>query len=334
LRENLSKEMNTIDTNLLKNDISKAFFDFKRAINANRKINVKYSIDTWSVGEIAEHILLGAKVDFSNTQKTERPFDLQVNSIKEFFLDFAQKHESMPILRPEHKDYQLNEILLRLDDFERNLLNVIDKDDLTEECVDDVLLTGWGYLTKYEWIHLHQYHIIRHMNQIVNLKQDVKMKKLQFTVNINADINTVFDKMLGLTSKSTYELWTALFNPTSTYEGSWQKGSKIYFVGIDDNGKKGGLVSEIIENISGKFISIKHNGIFQSGKEILTGLEVKVWAGGIENYSFEEMNGGTLVTVDLDATEEFASQMEKTYPLALGKLKEICELKSKVLSKN
>ena len=166
--------MNEINTSLLKNGLISAFSNFKTAIKASTNLNFKDSPDHWSVAEIAEHILLGQQVDFRNTQKAERPFDFQVNSIKEFFLDFTQKHGTMSILQSEHKEYQLNDILLRLVNFEKHLLNVIDNDDLTEECIDDVLLTGWGYLTKYEWIHLHQYHIIRHTLQINNLIQNKK----------------------------------------------------------------------------------------------------------------------------------------------------------------
>ena len=60
--------------------------------------------------------------------------------------------------------------------------------------------------------------------------------------------------MLGTQNKSTYEQWTALFNPTSTYEGSWEKGSKMLFVGVDEKGEKGGLVSRIVENTPNQFV--------------------------------------------------------------------------------
>jgi len=43
------------------------------------------------------------------------------------------------------------------------------------------------------------------------------MQKLQFKVNINAPAANVYDCMLGIQNKSTYEQWTSLFNPTSTY---------------------------------------------------------------------------------------------------------------------
>ena len=156
------------------------------------------------------------------------------------------------------------------------------------------------------------------------------MKKLQFKVSINAPVTKIYDLMLGINSKSTYEQWTALFNPTSTYEGSWDKGSKILFVGVDEKGEKGGMISRIVENIPNRFVSIQHYGLFKAGKEITEGPEVEKWANGFENYTFEENNGsdsyrGTTVTVDLDTTEDFLDYMNQTYLKALDKLKELCE---------
>jgi hypothetical protein len=151
------------------------------------------------------------------------------------------------------------------------------------------------------------------------------MKKLQFKASINAPVTKVYDFMLGIKSKSTYEQWTALFNPTSTYEGTWDKGSKILFIGTDEKGEKGGMVSEIFDNIPNRFISIRHYGLVQANVEITEGPEVEKWANGFENYIFEENNGTTTVTVDLDTTEDFVDYMSQTYPKALDKLKELCE---------
>lgn len=151
------------------------------------------------------------------------------------------------------------------------------------------------------------------------------MKKLQFQVKINASLNKVYDAMLGISNKSTYEQWTSLFNPTSTYEGNWAKGSKMLFVGVDEKGEKGGMVSRIVENISNRFVSIQHYGLVQAGKEITEGPEVEKWANGLENYTFEENNGTTTLTVDLDTTEDFLDYMNETYPKALDTLKANCE---------
>lgn len=151
------------------------------------------------------------------------------------------------------------------------------------------------------------------------------MKRLEFKTNINAPAARVYDLMLGISDKSTYEQWTAMFNPTSTYEGTWEKGTKMLFVGVDDKGEKGGMVSRIVENTPSLFVSVQHYGLVSGGKEITDGPEVEKWANGFENYTFEENNGTTTVTVHLDATEAFLDYMNETYPRALDKLKAICE---------
>jgi hypothetical protein len=151
------------------------------------------------------------------------------------------------------------------------------------------------------------------------------MKRLQFKIEISRTALKVYENMLGLQNKSTYEHWTAAFNPTSSYEGSWEKGSKMYFVGVDENGKKGGMISEIVENQPGKFVSIRHYGLLEGENEITTGEEVDKWTGGLENYLFEAFENNTNLTVELDAVTEFVDYFNETYPLALLRLKELVE---------
>ncbi|MBZ4037656.1 SRPBCC domain-containing protein [Flavobacterium sp. 17A] len=151
------------------------------------------------------------------------------------------------------------------------------------------------------------------------------MQKLQFKKEINASAQKVYETMLGLKDKATYEYWVATFNPTSTYEGSWEKGSKISFVGTDENGKKGGMLSEVVEHKAANFVSIRHYGFLVGDTEVTTGEEVEKWAGGHENYSFEENNGITTLTVEMDTIDEYLDYFNNTYPKALDKLKEISE---------
>ncbi|MDP5202382.1 SRPBCC domain-containing protein [Flavobacterium sp. DG2-3] len=151
------------------------------------------------------------------------------------------------------------------------------------------------------------------------------MQKLQFKKEINASAQKVYETMLGLKDKATYEYWVKTFNPTSTFEGSWEKGSKIRFVGTDENGKKAGMVSEIEENKPADFVSIRHYGFLDGDTEVTTGEQVEKWAGGHENYTFEENNGITTVTVEMDTIEEYLDYFNSTYPKAMDKLKEISE---------
>lgn len=147
------------------------------------------------------------------------------------------------------------------------------------------------------------------------------MKKKQYQVNINAPVEKVFKTMLN---KPDYEKWTYEFNPSSTFEGSWAKGEKIYFIG-EHEGKKGGMVARIAENIPNKFVSIEHYGVLDDGKEITEGPAVEGWAGSHENYSFEEKNGGTLLSVEVDTDDKYADYFDAAWPKALGKLKELSE---------
>ncbi|GAB2775603.1 SRPBCC domain-containing protein [Salinimicrobium soli] len=151
------------------------------------------------------------------------------------------------------------------------------------------------------------------------------MKRMQYSQVINAPAKKVYDTMLGISNIKTYQQWTAEFNPTSTYEGSWEKGSKIYFIGTDENGRRGGMVSEIADNIPNQFVSIRHYGTLDGEKEITEGPEVEKWAGGMENYSFEEKNGVTTVTVENDVHGDYLDYFNNTWPMALKKLKQLSE---------
>lgn len=151
------------------------------------------------------------------------------------------------------------------------------------------------------------------------------MKKQTYKIEINATASKAFETMLGLKNKKTYEGWTAEFNPTSTYEGSWEKGNKILFVGVDENGKRGGMISRIAENIPNKFVSIQHYGMLDGDKEIIDGPLVEKWAGGFENYSFSESGNKTMVSVEIDVIDDYLDYFNTTYPKALNKLKEIIE---------
>jgi len=149
-----------------------------------------------------------------------------------------------------------------------------------------------------------------------------KFEPMHFEININASAEKVYKNMID---KKKYTEWTAEFNPTSTFKGSWEKGSKMLFLGADKDGSQGGMVSRIRENIPNRYISIEHYGIVQKGKEITSGKEIDTWAGALENYTFSEAGGKTLLLVDADTTLEFKSYFSKTWPKALKKLKNICE---------
>jgi len=149
-----------------------------------------------------------------------------------------------------------------------------------------------------------------------------KIEVMHFEIAINCSSEIVYNSIL---EEDKYKEWTSVFNPTSHFKGSWDKGSKILFIGTDQDGKTGGMVSKIRENIPGKFLSIEHNGIIKDGKEITNGPDVTEWAGSLENYSFIEKNNRTILSIDIDSNPEFRQYFLKTWPKALDKIKLICE---------
>lgn len=148
------------------------------------------------------------------------------------------------------------------------------------------------------------------------------MKRLHYNIDINASAAKVADTMLG---KATYKKWTEAFNPTSDFEGSWEKGATIQFTGISKEGKKEGMVAEVMEHIPNEFVSLRHYGVLDGDRVITEGPAVAGWGGALENYTFKEQDGKTTVSVAVDCSEQYLDYFDNTWPLALGKLKVLAE---------
>ena len=149
------------------------------------------------------------------------------------------------------------------------------------------------------------------------------MQKLHFSMLINAPKNKVWHAMLD---DQPYREWTNAFNEGSYYKGSWEKGSKMLFLGPDPNsGQEGGMVSRIFENKPYEFISIEHLGIVQNGVEDTTSEAARQWAPAFENYTFNDKAGATEVLVDIDVEDEYVQMFSEMWLLGLRKLKELAE---------
>jgi hypothetical protein len=149
------------------------------------------------------------------------------------------------------------------------------------------------------------------------------MKKHHYSITINAPVDKVWHTMLD---DQTYREWTKAFSEGGYYKGSWDKGSKIIFLGPDPKtGEEGGMVSRIAENKPGEFISIEHLGIINNGVEDTTSEEARKWTPAFENYTFKAKDGGTEVQVDMDVADEMADEFDKLWPQGLQRLKELAE---------
>jgi uncharacterized protein YndB with AHSA1/START domain len=149
-----------------------------------------------------------------------------------------------------------------------------------------------------------------------------QLQTVHFEIIIAAAPETVFQKML---QKPDYEQWTKAFGPTSTYEGNWEKGSKMFFLGTDEQGNTGGMVSRIRDLVPNQYVSIEHIGVVHGNHEVTDGPEADSWAGALENYTLIDNGNQMVVKIEIDSNPEFLDYLNDTWPKALAELKKICE---------
>lgn len=142
------------------------------------------------------------------------------------------------------------------------------------------------------------------------------MERIYFKIEIDAPKEKVWNVLLG---ETTYPVWTAPFAEGSRAITDWQIGSKVLFV----NAEGDGMISKIAEHIPNEYISIHHLGMYMNGVEDYDSEEIKKWAGAIETYKLSTKDGKSLLSVELDTTEEHKSYFEEKWPVALEKVKEL-----------
>lgn len=151
------------------------------------------------------------------------------------------------------------------------------------------------------------------------VEESQKRRVLKFEISIKTSAEKVYQTMLD---ENKWADWAGVFNPSSHFIGSWEKGSRIQFLGTGPDGKSSGISSRIRENIPGKFLSIEHITVIRDGKEIT---EEDDWTGTYENYTFTENKGTTILSVEHEVPKDFIADFSSQWPLALRKLKKICE---------
>lgn len=157
-----------------------------------------------------------------------------------------------------------------------------------------------------------------------------ELQKLNFEITIEASVEKVWDTMLD---DKTYRVWTKAFSPNGVEtwyekdtEGEFKAGEKVRFVGPDENGKLGGMLSEVDTLRKYEFISFKHLGYMFAGEEDYFSIEKYGWAETFENYTFNKLDDKrTQIKVYMDSDPEYSAMFTDLWPKGLAKLKEISE---------
>jgi uncharacterized protein YndB with AHSA1/START domain len=141
------------------------------------------------------------------------------------------------------------------------------------------------------------------------------LNKLHYTVDIAASREKVWRV---LWDDASFRDWSSVFAEGSYAVSDWKEGSTVQFI---DPGSNAGMSSVIERTRPNEFISFRHEAEIKDGKV----QPPADWAGAHEDYTLTSRNGGTTLTIDLDAADEHRKMFEEKFPKALKRIKELAE---------
>jgi uncharacterized protein YndB with AHSA1/START domain len=149
------------------------------------------------------------------------------------------------------------------------------------------------------------------------------MKKIQQSIIIDAPREVVWAAIIN---EQKFRIWCAEFAPGSYFDGGWQLGQSIKFLGKDEDGQLMGMQAEIAVSEHLKRISIRHYGLISGDVVDSDSDEAKKWVPSYESYELESISPqSTLFSIDVDINEDYLEDMSDAWSKALLKLKEVCE---------
>jgi uncharacterized protein YndB with AHSA1/START domain len=143
------------------------------------------------------------------------------------------------------------------------------------------------------------------------------MKKMQFSIEINATKEKVWDT---LWQDETLRQWASIIDPGTHMVGNLKEGNEIQFISGNGYG-----VTSLVEKLTPyEFLLLRHSADTKdNGKRE----REKQWTGGKESYSLTEKNGTTTLTFTSDVPPELEEYFKVNYPKALERVKVLAERK-------
>ena len=148
------------------------------------------------------------------------------------------------------------------------------------------------------------------------------MTILEFKIDISAPSSIVWN---ALWEDKNYRKWTGAFCEGSYAKSDWKEGSVIHFLSPNGDGMFG-KISKLDINHKMYFT---HIGEIKNYEEQELTEAVKSWSGAAENYTLEETNGITTLTVNMDIVDDYVIYFQEKFPLGLQLVKQNAELLSK-----
>jgi hypothetical protein len=141
-----------------------------------------------------------------------------------------------------------------------------------------------------------------------------------YEIIINADVQKVWNTAFDL---ATYEQWTSIFDPSSTYIGSLAKGEEVKNTSKEN---KGGMIGTVVENTPFELLAIDYTGVMANGTYDRDESYDEIIKGVREDYTFTKISDTeTKLSVKTVTLLEWSDFLAGTWPQALEQLKAICE---------
>lgn len=142
------------------------------------------------------------------------------------------------------------------------------------------------------------------------------MKDLQFTVEINAPKQKVWDT---LWQDKTLRQWAGIIDPGTYMVGELKAGSEVQFISAENGYGVTSLVKEVVPNQS--LLLLHSADTKDTGKQE----RQKEWTGGEESYLLTEQDSHTTLMVAFGVPEKMEDYFKQNYPKALDKVKQLAE---------
>lgn len=157
-----------MDSRKLEAQLVRSFDEFIALFSKfdNQIINDEVQPEKWTVGQLSQHVVLSTNKLFdAKTKKADRPFDKWAKEIENFMMNHTLKMTAPEFNTPEKREYDPAKILSALEENKGAQIKNFNEKDLSEISLN-FEIQGMGYLTRYEWLVLMNFHIQRHTLQL------------------------------------------------------------------------------------------------------------------------------------------------------------------------
>ena len=148
-------------------------------------------------------------------------------------------------------------------------------------------------------------------NKIFHRFKEIRMKTLNFTINIQASAEMVW---FVLWDSHFYTEWTHPFCEGTYYKTDWEEGGRIQFLTPDGSG----MYSTIAVNKPFEKMYFSHIGDIKNFEEQPLDEKTRLWTGAREHYDLNiEHDGSTTLLVTLDMADEYVDYFNEKFGKAL-----------------